>query len=431
MIPGILAAALAASVSAQTVRSIPVVVPTPVGAAGAAPVVPSIAPSLAPSLALQPFRPLQLAPTAGLRARAAASSDRPGGWTSGLFESPVDGLEIHYRSHGPNRGKPRIFVGGMALAQSFESYFRTQLPEQRQYELTLRGLAPTKWSKAPDQLDADARDLGRMIVAAARETGASSLELVVHSYSAFAFQRLLQLDDAESREALALLAGSRVIWIAATTHWKGSESQLMELMGPQFVLALENAKLQAAYLDSMDRIADRMRAIADGNPWMRAQAEAWIIAWEAQRAAFIYAAGEASAQLMQRHLEDRWTPDIDPIRRELHDAVARESNELGWREAALRRMLASLPLDFTTADADRLRGLGIRLELLHAKDDQFIPWKAERFVLRALGIDAPERTPKPGEVLRDASGLVSVRVVDGDHYFPLKRPGAFREFLDP
>ncbi len=368
-----------------------------------------------------------------MRATGLASSDRssPSGWTPGAFASPVDDLRISYRSRGPNQGKPRIFVGGLALAQSFESYFRTQTPTQRQYELTLRGLAPTKWSKAPDQLDADARDLGRMLVTAARETGAGSVELVVHSYSAFAFQRLLQLDDAQSREATLLLAGSRVVWIAATTHWKGSETQLMELMGPQFVLALENAKLQAAYLDSMDKVADGMRRLGESSPWLLPQATAWLIGWEAQRSALVYAAGEASAQLMRRHLEEPWDPEIDPIRRELHDAVARESGGLGWREAALRRMLASLPLDFTTADADRIRRLGIRLELLHAQDDQFIPWKAERFVLRALGIEAPEKMPAAGETLRDDSGLITVRVTSGDHYFPLKKPGAFREALDP
>ncbi|MBI4346404.1 MAG: hypothetical protein HY553_06090 [Elusimicrobia bacterium] len=360
-----------------------------------------------------------------------AGAGSPSGWAGGAFESPIDGTKIQYRARGPNAGPVRVFVGGMALARSFESYFRARAPKARQYELTLRGLPPTKWALPPDQLDADARDLGRMIVLAAQETGAGTIELVLHSYSAFAFQRLMQLDDAESRGAISLLGRGRVVWIAATTHWKGSETQLMELMGPQFVLALQNAKLQAAYLDSMDRIAEGMRRLGEQNPWMLPQASAWLISWEAQRAAFVYAAGMASAQLMQRHLEERWAPELEPIRRELHAEVARDSESLGWREAALRRMLASLPLDFTTADADRMRRLGIRLELYHAASDQFIPWKAKRLVLRSLGIDAPELMPAPKTVLRDDSGLISVRIVDADHYFPLKKPGEFGQLLDP
>lgn len=444
-IPGILTAVcLAASAHAQ-VQSVPVNVPVGLGGASAAGALPAptlgslpaapAAPSLGPALLSPPsaFPAPRGADARGASPRrgatAQAGRDRPpgaGGWTEGRFDGADGGAPISYRSRGEG-GRPRIFLGGMALARSFESYFRAAAPDGAQVVLFLRGLAPSPWAAAGSILDADARDLARMIVLAARERGAGGGDLVLHSYAAFVFQRMLQLPDAEAHAAAALLRGGRVVWVGATTHWKGSES----LIGPQFELASRVARMQVAWLDSMDKMDEGMARMAEAMPWLRPQVAAWRIGWVAQRAAAIQLATEPTADMLESHLAGPWPADSEPVRRELAAGLKEEAGELGWREAALRRMTGALDLDFSEEDARRLVSLGIRLELVYGRDDQFIPWKAERAVLERLGIAAPQELPPAGTVLRDSTGRISVTIVAGDHYYPLKDPAGFAEAIQP
>lgn len=375
--------------------------------------------------------PLAVANDAGSSGRKKGSSgQRWPGWSRGAFESPIDGAPIAFRWRtvpGADARPVRVFVGGMALADSFESYLRTNRPRSAQYVLVPRGLPPTEWALAQPQLDADARDLARMIVVAARERGASAIELVLHSYAAFSFQRMLQLAaDPEVAAAVELLRAGRVVWMGGTTHWKGSESTL----GPEFELAAQNARMLVGFVDSMDAYGRAFRKAAELNPLLAPQAAAWDVAWSAQRAATLQLAANPTRRLLREHLEAGWAKELEPIKRRLLAELDEDSRRPGWGEAALRRMTGGLELEFGDADLARLRQLGLRVDMIYAQGDQFIPWSAERQVLLRLGIDAPKELPRAGTVLRDETGLVSVRIVEGDHYLPLKRPGEFARALE-
>jgi len=361
---------------------------------------------------------------------ALASSVRKGDWREGTLQSPVDGSPIAYRSRLPGSGGSgpvRIFVGGMALADSFESYFRAFPPSGAQYALTLRGLPPSPWKNPPNVLDADARDLARMLVLSAAEQGAGKVELVLHSYSAFAFQRMLQLSsDPEVARALELLRGSRVVWLGGTTHWKGSESTI----GREFVQAAQNARALLSWIDYWDAYGANLLRAAEINPWLYTSAMAWNANWRVQRDNTLRMAAEPSARLMREHLASGWAPGGDAVRRELLLALERDSRDPGWSEATLRRMTQALDLDVGDAELATLHALGIRLDMYYAQGDQFIPWKAERAVLERLRVQAPAELPAAGTRLADSSGRISLNVLGGDHYHPLKSPAELARLLD-
>lgn len=187
-------------------------------------------------------------------------------WTNGSFDSPVDGSAIRYKrlaAPAGSRGPSRIFVGGLALA-GFDSLFMTQRPPAAdQYFMSLRGHPPSAWSRVQSPLDSDARELARMITVAARTAGNGRIELVLHSFGAMIVQRLAQMreDDAfpETRDALRLLRGGRLVLLNATTHFEGSE----RMAGREFEQMGKATRAFVDWLDVMDASASMMRRIAE------------------------------------------------------------------------------------------------------------------------------------------------------------------------
>ena len=153
------------------------------------------------------------------------------GWTAGSFES-ADGLTISYKERAGGAGSARVYSGGLALNESFDPLFASpRVPTGPEFFLWTRAHQPSGWQPTKSVLDADARDLARMIVRAGKSSPTGKVELALHSFGTLAFQRLAQLrEEPEAAEALALLAGSRVVMLNATTHYKGSERQA----GPDF-----------------------------------------------------------------------------------------------------------------------------------------------------------------------------------------------------
>lgn len=350
-------------------------------------------------------------------------------WRHAAFLSPADGAVITYRERNAERseGAPKVFVGGMGLPDSFESYFETgRAGDSAEYLLTLRGLPPTEWSRTRETFDSDAKDLARMIVLASRETGSGAVELVLHSYSTLVFQRMLQLaGDPGVDRALGLLRGSRVVFIGASTHYGDSET----VAGPEYAEMAKQVRAFVNWIDAVDSYGEMLEKAAELNPFLRPQVDGWLMLWGMQRRAALSAASKPGAELLIEHLNEPWSPEIDHIRERILAQTRKVSRLPGWQEAMLRRANDTSLLEFTPGDVERMRELGVRLDVLHAAGDQLIPWVSERLLAEMLGIDAPEELPSPGTVLSDEDGLFRMIIVDGDHYFPLKRPDLLRRLL--
>lgn len=67
---------------------------------------------------------------------------------------------------------------------------------------------------------------------------------------------------------------------------------------------------------------------------------------------------------------------------------------------------------------------------MHSAGDALLNWESARVLFGRLGVKAPQRAPAAGAVLRDRAGVVEARIVDGDHYFPLKKPRDLAGVLD-
>jgi len=367
--------------------------------------------------------------TPSLSVAAPAAKSASHGWTDGSFSSPADGAPIVYRSRLPvqdSGAAPKIFVGGLGLPDSFETYFRTGDAESPEYLLTLRGLFPSAWTRTKEVYDSDALDLARMIVLAARERGSSRVDLVLHSYSSLVLQRMLQLgSDPVVAQALGLLRGARVSMMGATTHYGDSET----VAGPEFAEMARMIKNFFVWLDAMDAYAENLEAAARINPLLRPQVDLYMASWRMQREGALNLASRQAADMLIGHMTEPWAPEIDSIRQEILARTQLMTRDPGWQEALLRRAKDTSELEFTAEDVEMMRALGIRLDILYGERDQLVPWISERLLPELLGIETPEEAPPAGTALQSEDGLFRFIVVDGDHYFPMKRPAELRELL--
>ncbi|MBI3565276.1 MAG: hypothetical protein HY079_08785, partial [Elusimicrobia bacterium] len=294
--------------------------------------------------------------------------------------------------------------------------------------LWTRGHPPTGWAPTRPVIDADARDLARMIVLAAKETGATKVELALHSFGTLVFQRLLQLRaEPEVRAALKLLAGSRVVLLNATTHYPGSERRA----GREFEQMGTATKAFVGWLDMMDAMASQMRAIADLNPWTSAPFVAWLETWKLQRSQTLALASKGAADMMKADLSKPWPAAFDSIRKGFLAALARDAQDPAWQESLLRRSSDMFTLDFTTQDAAFLRRMKTRVELIHSAGDQLLNWQSALALFERLGIDAPSGPAPAGTELSDRTGRFRATIVDSDHYYPQTSRDDLARRLDP
>lgn len=358
------------------------------------------------------------------RGRAAAD-----GWSHGAFPSSVDGAPISYKwREGAGPGPARVFSGGLALHESFEALFAASAqPAAGQLFLWTRGHRPTAWSAALSPLDADARDLARAIVLAARRSPSGKAELVLHSFGTLVFQKMVQLrGEPEVDEALRRLEGSRVIMLNATTHFKGSE----RLAGKEYERMADNTRLFVSWLDAMDSTARVWEQAARLNPFLGPQVAVLLASWRHQRRQALALASKDAAAMLAKDLAEPWDPAFEHIRRGFLASLEKESQDPDWQEALVRRSNDVFRFDFTRQDVRHIRQLGIQLTLVHAVKDQILNWKSAKALFDLLGIAAPEEAPAAGAVLTDRSGLFRAEIVDADHYYPLKRPDLLGGVLD-
>jgi hypothetical protein len=361
---------------------------------------------------------------------SAVNDDQPDGkgWNRGTFRS-ADGLDLVYkRRAGPAGAIPRVYSGGLALNESFDPLFaRATPPARSEYFLWTRGHPPTGWTPTSSVLDADARDLAKMIVVAAQETGSPKVELALHSFGTVVFQRMSQLRaEPEVRKALKLLSGSRVVMLNGMTHYDDVE----KLGGPSVVQMAQATGMLVKWLNYWDELAAKINAFLN-NPFFAMQAQAWLSTYRYERNQLLELAAKGAIDAMRADLKAPWSAESDPIRLRLQKQLDQDSKDPGWQEALLKRSHGSFALDFKTADARFLRRYGVKLELVHALGDQLLNWQAAQLLFERLGIKTPAAPPAAGTVLTDPSGTFSATVVDADHYYPMKQPGALARRLDP
>lgn len=357
--------------------------------------------------------------------RAAAPAE---GWTLGAFEGD-GGAPIHYKTREGAGAPARVYAGGLALTESFEPLFaRAEKPAGNELFVWTRGHAPSPWLETKSPLDADARDLARAVIIAAKTSPGGKVELALHSFGTLVFQRMIQL-HAEPAVAAALkaLSGSRVFMLHATTHFDGSE----EKAGPDFERMGKATRAVVDWLDACDATAELWEATARLNPFLAPTVAAWIEAWRFQRGQVIALASKDAAAMMLADLKEPWDKAVDHIRKAFIKDIERDAREPGWQEAMLRRSSDMFRLEFSPEDAARIRTLGIRLELVHSDGDKLLNWESAKVLFERLGIEAPEKAPPSGTVLTDKTGRFRARIVTGDHYWPLKKRDELAKLLKP
>lgn len=355
-------------------------------------------------------------------APAARASSLPRGFSRGTLRA-ADGAELAYGVRRPaaEAGPARVFVGGMTLPESFQTYFEAGPSARTDYVLSLRGLPPSRYAPTRDVYDADARDMARMVVRAAETAPGGKVELALHSYGTLVFQRLLQLKaEPEVARALAALKGQRVVMFAPTTHYGDSET----VAGPEYAEMARQVRMFISWLDAGDAYVEQWRALARLNPALIPQVETLAMTWAAQRSAALAMAAKPAADLLKQHLSEPWAPELEGTRRRLLAETRAAAADPGWQEAAMRRANDTSKLQFGPEDAAALKAAGIRLDLVLSRADQLIPWASQRLMPALFGVSLPEAPPAAGTALSDASGQVRVLVLEGDHYLPLKDPAA-------
>lgn len=387
----------------------------------AAPLAPALSGPLlsAPSLTPQPVPPAAATPPvehAVVAAKALFDGGRAGkpgeGWSLGAFEGD-GGSPVLYKSRAGGDGPARVYAGGLALNESFEPLFaREEKTAGHELFVWTRGHAPSPWNATKNPIDADARDLAKAIGLAAAASKDGKVELALHSFGTLVFQRMVQLHaEPAVKAALDALKDSRVFLLHATTHFDGSEKQA----GPDFERMGQATKTIVDWLDAGDAMA----------AWWGPAA----LPWTMTRGQVIAAAAKEAAAMMKKDLTEPWDPAIDRLRKAFLKDLAKDTKDSGWQEAMLRRSSDMFRLEFSLDDAARIRKLGIRLELVHADGDKLLNWESARVLFERLGIDTPVKAPPSGTVLRDKTGRFRARIVSGDHYFPLKKPGELAEIL--
>ena len=369
---------------------------------------------------------------------AAFDGAAPGGWTEQTVPSPVDGTPLSVMRRGEDRAQAaRVYSGGLALAESFDSYFESRPKDERPtFFLRTRAHPPTPWLFTRTVIDADARDLAAVITKAASASASGKVELVLHSFGTLVFQRLLQLGHLpEVREALGSLTGSRVVLLNATTHYPGSEKQA----GPDFERMAKATVSFVEWLDMVDAWSGWIDSLGRLGWWFARQMAPWSKvwptpkaygAWPLQRPYFIAAASQQAISMMRADLKGPWTADVEPIRARLAAQLESHAADAGWQEALLRRSADMFRLNFMPSDVERLRALNLELELVHSTRDALLNWKSAQILFERLGLNAPEKLPEAGTVIAAQEGRWRAHIVEGDHYFPLKRPAWLAKILD-
>jgi hypothetical protein len=367
------------------------------------------APALMP--ALSPVLSAPAAPDKPVEHQAAQAGALFDGWKQGSFEGD-GGVPVSYKSREGGDGPARVYSGGLALNESFEPVFaRPGKPAGPELFLWTRGHPPSAWAPTKNPIDADARDLAAAVNLAAKTSPGGKVELALHSFGTLVFQRMIQLHEEPAvKAALAALKDSRVFLLHATTHFEGSERRA----GPDF-----------------ERMGQATRAVVDWLDAGDAMAAWWgpaAFSWNMMRGQVIAAAAKEAAAMMKKDLSEPW-PAFDSIRKRFLKDLARDARDPAWQESMLRRSSDMFRLEFSPADAARIKALGIKLELVHSDGDALLNWESALTLFERLGIRAPKKAPPAGTVLTDESGRFRARIVSGDHYWPLKKPGELAELM--
>jgi hypothetical protein len=357
-------------------------------------------------------------------------ASKPGeGWTLDAFEGD-GGAPIHYKTReGSGSAPSRVYAGGLALTESFEPLFALPgKPAGNELFLWTRGHLPSAWRMTKTPIDADARDLAKAVVLAAKTSPGGKVELALHSFATLVFQRMIQLHEEPAiAAALEALSGSRVFLLHATTHFEGSEKRA----GRDFEAMGKATRTIIDWLNAGDSTAELWEATARLNPFLAPAIAAWQVQWDFQRGQLIALAAKSAGDMMRADLKEPWDKAVDPIRKAFIKDLAADSKDAGWQEAMLRRSSDMFRLEFSLEDAARIKALGIKLELVHSDGDKLLNWESARVLFERLGIDAPAKAPPSGTVLKDKSGLFRARIVSGDHYFPLKKRDELAKILKP
>lgn len=392
------------------------------------PALPSLAGGAAPKAAA-PKSAEQESSAAQARFDGARAGDPGEGWTAGTFAGD-GGAVIGYKSREGTGGAPaRVYAGGLALTESFEPLFaRAEKPKGDELFLWTRGHAPSEWRMTKSPLDADARDLARAVLIAAKTSPGGKVELALHSFGTLVFQRMIQL-RAEPAVAAALkaLSGSNVFLLHATTHFEGSE----EKAGPDFERMGQATRAVVDWLNAGDATAELWEQTARMNPFLGPAIAAWLEGWRYQRGQVIALAAKDAAGMMLADLKEPWDKAVDHIRKAFIKDLKADAQDAGWQEAMLRRSSDMFRLEFSPQDAEKIKNLNIRLELVHADGDKLLNWESAKVLFERLGIEAPEKAPPSGTVLTDKTGRFRARIVTGDHYWPLKKREELAKILKP
>ena len=371
------------------------------------------------------------APVTG--ARTMFDGDRSGapspGWMLEAFEGD-GGAPIHYKWRaGTSGATARVYMGGLALCESFETFFaRADKPAGNELFLWPRGHPPSEWAATKTPFDADALDLSRAVLIAAQTSPGGKVELALHSYGVLVFQRMIQLHAKPAgAAALKALSGSTVFLLNATTHYEGSDKRL----GPDAARVAQATKMVVDWLNIGDLTAALWQSAARMNPFLAPATAAVVEQWRVLRTQFLALASKDFGAMMRADLQVPWDKDVDSIRKGFLRDLQRDAQSPGWQEALLRRANDTFQLEFSTDDVARIKELGIRLEIVHAHGDKLLSWENAKILFERLGIEAPQMAPPSGTVLTDKTGRLRARIVEGDHYFPLKHRDELARILKP
>lgn len=355
-----------------------------------------------------------------------AQTKRSSDWSLAKYKSPVDGLKIEYKERQGEADKPaRVFVGGLALAESYEPLFSSGPPQAgSEFFVWLRGQGKTDWAPTQKPLDADARDLAAMITKAAKESNTGKSDLVLHSYGTVVFQRMLQLRG-EDRVDDALSRISRVTMLNANSHAEGGE----KLAGPEFVQRAQATKLFVDGLDAYDASIKLWETTAKTNPLLALQMYGLINTAKFQRTAGLNLAIKEVVDLQRKDLSEPWQSKDESLRKDAQAELESVAKNPDWQEAVIRRSRDVFVLDMKKSDFEYLRNSGIKLDIIQGSDDKLLPWAGTRGMLELMGVDAPEKAPAPGSKFKSPDGSISMQMVKADHYFPLKQPEKLKEIL--
>lgn len=427
------AASLEGPTAAEGLAPIPAAAPEGVQAQGAAEA--AGAPAEASASADEP-REGRLAESGRRIAEAlAAPLSRAGedwafpGWEANTFTSAYHEAPIHYQTQkGAHKGPATVFVGGVGLAESFDSLFATDsAPRHDRLFLVLRGNHPSPWVRTPDIFDADAQDLAHAISLAKSQSGHDAIHLAAHSYSTLAFQRLIQRrDDPEVKEALEALRGGEVTLVTGATLYDGHHV----VAGDQYEGLMAMMQNAVAELDAVETAEASTKLFGGLFPFWNPM-NMGLNVWSMTRDVLL----SESTMGVSKDAEEfsrPWAPEIDHIRRYLKERRIENARQPDWQEALVRRTVATSTMNFTKEDVAAIKALGLRVNVVYAHDDQLIPWTIGQLLPQRLGIEAPKGDvpPPAGSVLKDDTGLFTLHVVAGDHYFPLKHPAELKKILD-